>query len=276
MLEVENLTKRYGAFAALDGVSFRARHGRVLGFLGPNGAGKSTTMKIVTGFGAKSGGSVRVCGLDADENPREVKRHIGFLPEDTPLPAHMTVMELLEYASDLKRLPKRERAAGIAKIVEMTGISHVCGRLIRNLSKGYRQRVGIARALIGFPEVLILDEPTSGLDPSQLIEIRALVRELGKSHTLIFSSHILSEVESVCDDVVIIHRGRVLASGTPAELTGAGGGSKYALTLGEGANAAAVLAALAGFEGVELSPVLPSLEDAFVRLIAGASREEAE
>jgi ABC-2 type transport system ATP-binding protein len=275
MLEVENLTKQYGAFAALRGVSFRAEHGRVLGFLGPNGAGKSTAMKIITGFTEKSGGTVKVCGIDTDENPQEIKRRIGFLPEDTPLPVQMTVTEFLEYASDLKKVPKRAQTDGIAKITELTGLTQVRGRLIRNLSKGYRQRVGIAQALVGFPEVLILDEPTSGLDPSQLIEIRALVRELGKSHTLIFSSHILSEVESVCDKAVIIYKGRVLASGSPSELIRTDKGSAYTLTLGENANADDVARALAGFSDVTLTPILPSLEDTFVRLIADADREEA-
>jgi ABC-2 type transport system ATP-binding protein len=270
MLEVENLTKQYGDFSALRGVSFRAEHGEVLGFLGPNGAGKSTTMKIVTGFIAKSGGNIRVCGIDTDSNPVEAKRNIGFLPEDTPLPYQMTVTEFLEYSSDLKKVPKHEKSDGIEKITDLTGLSHVRNRLIRNLSKGYKQRVGIAQALVGFPEVLILDEPTSGLDPSQLIEIRALVRNLGKSHTVIFSSHILSEVESVCDKAVIIYKGRVLASGAPSELIGTDKVSSYTLTLDENIDVEHVKKNLAGFSGVTLTPILPSLEDTFVKLIAGA------
>ena len=311
MLEINNLTKIYGSVRALGGIDFRAEHGQILGFLGPNGAGKSTTMNIITGFIPKSGGSVKVCGIDIDEDPHEAKRRIGYLPEHTPLPVNMTVDEFLEFSSDLKKVPKADRKKGIDYAEELTGLAHVRQRLIRNLSKGYKQRVGIAQALIGFPEVLILDEPTSGLDPSQLIEIRALVRALGKSHTIIFSSHILSEVDSVCNSVIIIYKGRILANGTPGEI--AAGASKLKLTVqGARESAIASIQKLPGIhklrseesaEGqavftieteentelrpalfyalsearlpiLELTPQSASLEDAFVSLVTAAEKEE--
>jgi ABC-2 type transport system ATP-binding protein len=308
MLEVDRLTKQYGAATALRDVSFRAEHGQTLGFLGPTGAGKSTTMKIIAGYIGKSGGAVRICGLDTDAHPHEAKRHIGFLPEDTPLPHHMTVTEFLEYASDLKMVPANEKFGGIDDIMDLTGLSHVRNRLIRNLSNGYKQRVGIAQALVGFPEALILDEPTAGLDPSQIIDIRALVRELGKSHTLIFSSHILSEVESICDKAVIICKGRVLADSPLTEL--AGGSPELTLTLlGSHAAALAVVGKIDGATVVgggeagdgritftlktskevrpnlfyalaeaklpilELSEHIPSLEDTYIRLVNAAEED---
>jgi ABC-2 type transport system ATP-binding protein len=272
MLEISGLTKTYGKTEALRGVSFTARHGRVLGLLGPNGAGKSTTMNIVTGYIPKTEGSVRICGIDTDEAPTEAKKHVGYLPEHTPLPHNMTVTEFLEYSGDLKKVPKREQKQGIDRALALSGLTEVGGRLIRNLSKGYKQRVGIAQALIGFPEVLILDEPTSGLDPSQLIEIRSLVRELGREHTVLFSSHILSEVESVCDRAVIIYKGRVLADGKPEELAGsAADGFRLTTDAREDEIAAALRGG--GIVDFALSPAQSSLEDAFVRLIAAAERE---
>ena len=272
MLEITDLTKTYGKTEALRGVGFTAHHGQVLGLLGPNGAGKSTTMNIVTGYIPKTEGSVRICGIDTDEAPAEAKRQVGYLPEHTPLPYNMTVTEFLEYSGDLKKVPKREQKRGMDRAAELSGLTEVRGRLIRNLSKGYKQRVGIAQALIGFPEVLILDEPTSGLDPSQLIEIRSLVRELGKRHTVVFSSHILSEVESVCDRAVIIYKGRVLADGTPEELARGTAGGFHLTT---GANGDEISAALrdGGIADFTLSPVRASLEDAFVRLVAAVERE---
>jgi ABC-2 type transport system ATP-binding protein len=273
MLEVTNLTKNYGAAEALRGISFRAEHGQVLGILGPNGAGKSTAMNIITGFIPKSGGSVRVCGIDTDAGA-SFKEHIGYLPEAAPLYVNMTVNEFLEFSSDIKNIPKRGVKSGIAKATELTGLSHVRGRLIRNLSKGYKQRVGIAQALIGFPEVLILDEPTGGLDPAQLIEIRRLVRELGREHTVIFSSHILAEAESVCDRVVVLYKGRVLADGRPSELIAEQSGAFRLSATATSEQIAGALAA-AGIRDAAVEPVNRSLEDEFVRLIARAEQEGA-
>ncbi len=218
MIEVRNLTKRYGSNVALDDISFSVEEGTVLGFLGPNGAGKSTTMNIITGYLSASDGSVTVDGLDTLEHPNEVKRKIGYLPEQPPLYQDMTVKEYLNFMYELKKvtLPKKKHLDEICSLVK---IENVYGRLIANLSKGYRQRVGIAQALLGNPPVLILDEPTVGLDPKQIIEIRNLVQNLGRSHTVILSSHILPEVQAVCERVVVINNGRLVADGTPDNLS---------------------------------------------------------
>ncbi|MDR2656909.1 MAG: ABC transporter ATP-binding protein [Oscillospiraceae bacterium] len=274
MVEVSGLTKTYGKINALRGVDFTAEHGQVLGLLGSNGAGKSTTMNIIAGYIPKTGGSVKICGVDIDESPYEAKKRLGYLPEHTPLAVNMTVAEFLEFSGDLKKVPKTERQRGLDRAVELTGLKEVRWRLIRNLSKGYRQRVGIAQALIGFPEVLILDEPTVGLDPSQLIEIRALVRELGQEHTVLFSSHILSEVESVCDRVVIIYKGNVLADGRPDEVAGTVAGG-YRLTAAANQNEITAALRNGGLTDFTLSPITSTLEDAFVRLVAQAERETA-
>ncbi len=212
MIEVKNLTKRYGSNVALDNVSFTVDEGTILGFLGPNGAGKSTAMNIITGYLSATEGSVTVSGYNTLDNPNEVKRLIGYLPEIPPLYVDMTVAEYLNFMYDLKKV-KLPRADHIKEICELTKISHVYKRLIGNLSKGYRQRVGIAQALLGNPPVLILDEPTVGLDPKQIIEIRELVTRLGRNHTIILSSHILSEIQAVCERVIIINNGRLVADG---------------------------------------------------------------
>ena len=218
MIEVENLVKRYGGHLAVDHLSFTVEKGCVCGFLGPNGAGKSTTMNMMTGYLAPTEGEVRVDGHSVTQDPAGAKACIGYLPEQPPLYVDMTVREYLEFAAGLKRIPGGERAAQLDRILEMTRTADVSGRLIRNLSKGYRQRVGIAAALLGTPKIIILDEPTVGLDPAQMIEIRSLIRDLGKTHTVILSSHILSEVQSVCDRVLIIAHGKLVAQGTPEEL----------------------------------------------------------
>ena len=219
MIEVENLVKRYGGHLAVDHLSFTVEKGCVCGFLGPNGAGKSTTMNMMTGYLAPTEGEVRVDGHSVTQDPAGAKACIGYLPEQPPLYVDMTVREYLEFAAGLKRIPRGERAAQLDRILEMTRTADVSGRLIRNLSKGYRQRVGIAQALLGRPEIIILDEPTVGLDPAQIIEIRELIRELGKEHTLVLSSHILSEVQAVCDAIMIISKGRLVASDTSENLT---------------------------------------------------------
>ncbi|WP_407721098.1 ABC transporter ATP-binding protein [Ruminococcus sp. JE7B6] len=218
MIEVKNLTKRYGDIKALDDISFTVDTGEVLGFLGPNGAGKSTTMNIITGYISSTSGTVTVDGTEILENPRETKRKIGYLPEIPPLYPEMTVRKYLEFMFDLKKvkLPKKEHIGEIMRLVRITDMAD---RLIKNLSKGYRQRVGFGQALLGNPPVLILDEPTVGLDPKQIIEIRKLIRSLGKKHTVIFSSHVLSEISATCDRIIVISEGRLVADSKADELS---------------------------------------------------------
>ena len=221
MIEVEHLTKRYGAHTAVDDISFTVEDGCIYGLLGPNGAGKSTTMNILTGYLSATAGAVKVAGHDIAEEPLEAKRAIGYLPEQPPLYPEMTVREYLLFVAELKGVKhKKERAPMVETAMGRTGLQPVQNRLIRNLSKGYRQRVGIAAALLGEPKVIILDEPTVGLDPAQVIEIRGLIHDLGRTHTVILSSHILSEVQTVCDRVLIISAGKLVAQGTPEELAG--------------------------------------------------------
>ena len=229
MIEVAGLSKKYGSHIAVRGVNFTVNDGEVLGFLGLNGAGKSTIMNIMTGYISMTEGSVTINGYDILLNPAEAKKHIGYLPELPPLYPDMTVEEYLNFMYDLKkvRLPK---APHIAEICTLVKIDDVKGRLIKNLSKGYRQRVGIAQALLGNPDVIILDEPTVGLDPRQIIEIRNLIHHLGRNHTVIVSSHILSEIQSVCDRIIVINKGTIIADGKPDELSRKLSGSS-ALTL---------------------------------------------
>lgn len=218
MIEVTALSKRYGSHLAVNNVSFSIKDGEVVGFLGPNGAGKSTIMNILTGYISLTAGSASVDGYDIVESPQDAKRHIGYLPEIPPLYTDMTVREYLDFMFDLKKV-KLPRKPHLDEICKLVMISDVQNRLIKNLSKGYRQRVGIAQALIGNPDTLILDEPTVGLDPKQIIEIRDLISRLGKNHTVILSSHILSEIQAVCDRIIIINGGRLVADGTPDELS---------------------------------------------------------
>ena len=227
MIEVTNLTKKYGKHTAVDHLSFRVEKGQIYGFLGPNGAGKSTTMNIITGYLAPSQGTVIVNGKDIQKEPEEAKKCIGYLPELPPVYADMTVEEYLRFAAELKKIPKAQRAEQVAKVMEMTRITDMKKRLIRNLSKGYKQRVGLAQAILGDPEVIILDEPTVGLDPKQIIEIRDLIRSLGKNHTVILSSHILSEVSAVCDHIMIISHGKLVASDSPEGLQNLMSGSGW-------------------------------------------------
>lgn len=218
MISVTGLSKRYGTHLAVDDVSFSIKKGEIIGFLGPNGAGKSTIMNILTGYLSLTQGDVKIDGFDIMENPEQAKRRIGYLPEIPPLYLDMTVMEYLGFIYDIKKVsfPKGPHLGEIVKLVK---IDNVKDRLIKNLSKGYRQRVGIAQALVGNPDVLILDEPTVGLDPKQIIEIRNLIARLGKNHTIILSSHILSEVQAVCERVIIINRGKIIADDTPDMLS---------------------------------------------------------
>lgn len=218
MIQVENLVKKYSDRPVVNNLTFTVDKGQIYGFLGPNGAGKSTTMNIMTGYIAASSGTVIINGYDILKEPEKAKRCIGYLPEIPPLYTDMTVWEYLLFVAELKKVPKKERNSHVDKIIKMVHIEDVLGRLIRNLSKGYKQRVGLAQALIGDPEVLILDEPMVGLDPKQIIEMRELIKSLAKEHTIILSSHILSEVSAVCDHIMIISDGKLAASGSPQEL----------------------------------------------------------
>ncbi len=212
MIEIEHLTKKYGNHTAVDDLNLTIEPGRIYGFLGPNGAGKSTTMNIITGYLAASDGTVKIGGYDIYKEANKAKALIGYLPEIPPLYPDMTVLEYLEFVAELKKIPRADRKSEVDEACVMTGISDVAGRLIRNLSKGYKQRVGLAQAILGKPEIIILDEPTVGLDPAQIIEVRDLIRELGKDHTVILSSHILSEISEVCNYVFIISKGKLVAS----------------------------------------------------------------
>ncbi|GHV70898.1 ABC transporter ATP-binding protein [Spirochaetia bacterium] len=218
MIEAANLVRRYGPHTAVDQVNFKIGKGEIVGFLGPNGAGKSTTMNILTGYLSSSSGTVTVDGLDILDYPLEAKRKIGYLPENPPLYPEMTVNEYLSFVSEIKKIKKDARKAHVNGIIESTALGEVSKRLIKNLSKGYKQRVGLAQALIGDPEALILDEPTAGLDPKQILEIRDLISSLGKDRTIILSSHILPEVSAVCQRVLIINQGKIVADDTAANL----------------------------------------------------------
>ncbi len=218
MIEIENLTKRYGDKLAVDNISFKVKKGSIVGFLGKNGAGKSTTMNIITGYISASGGTARINGYDILKNPMEVKKCIGYLPEKPPIYSEMTVMEYLKFVCAIKDVKASSVKSHIDEIAELVKLTDVISRRIGNLSKGYQQRVGMAQALVGNPEVLILDEPTVGLDPKQIIEIRRMIKALGKKHTIILSSHILPEVADVCEQVVIINEGKIVAQDTLANL----------------------------------------------------------
>ena len=218
MIEINHLVKKYGSHVAVDDLSLTVEPGKIYGFLGPNGAGKSTTMNIITGYLAATSGEVKINGFDVLKQPEKAKKCVGYLPEIPPLYQDMTVKEYLVFVAELKKLEKSLRAGYVKEAMKITKTEEVSGRLIRNLSKGYRQRVGFAQAVLGYPEILILDEPTVGLDPKQIIEIRDLIKELGKKHTIILSSHILSEISAVCDHVFIISHGKLVASDSTENL----------------------------------------------------------
>ena len=218
MIEVKNLVKKYGDHTAVDHLSFTVEKGQIYGFLGPNGAGKSTTMNIMTGYLGATDGEVLINGHDILKEPQAAKKSIGYLPELPPLYMDMTVMEYLKFSAELKKIKKEDREQEIEKALKLVKLAYVQDRLIKNLSKGYKQRVGLAQAILGFPEIIILDEPTVGLDPKQIIEIRELIRELAKEHTVILSSHILAEIREVCDYIMIISKGKLVASDTPEHL----------------------------------------------------------
>lgn len=252
MIEIKNLSKKYGSHLAVDNISFTVKSGEILGFLGPNGAGKSTTMNILTGYLSATSGEVKIDGYDILDNPVEAKKKIGYLPELPPLYMDMTVREYLDFVYDLKKVTE-EREAHLNQICETVKILDVKDRLIANLSKGYKQRVGLAQAMVGNPEVLILDEPTVGLDPKQIIEIRSVIRELGKNHTVILSSHILQEVNAICERVIIINKGKLMASDTPDNLAKSiSNENKFQLRVaGEEAGISQTLKAVPGIKYVE-------------------------
>ena len=218
MIEVKHVTKKYGNFIAVDDINFTINNDEVVGFLGPNGAGKSTTMNMITGYIEPTSGKIIVNDYDVSKDPKKVKRQIGYMPESTPLYNDLTVREFVNYMADLKYVKRKEKKEKVDKVLQDVGLTSVQKKLIRNLSRGYKQRVSMAGALIGDPKVLILDEPTVGLDPKQITEIRDLIRKLGKNHTVILSSHILSEVSQICERVIIINKGKVLAVDTPSNL----------------------------------------------------------
>jgi ABC-2 type transport system ATP-binding protein len=254
MIEVENLTKRYGRFVALDAISFSARQGEIVGFLGPNGAGKTTTMRILTGYMPPTEGTAKVAGCDVVEDSLEMRRHVGYLPETVRLYRDMTVQGYLKFAAQLRGVSRvRER---VAEVLELVGMTERARSLIRSLSKGMQQRIGLAQAIVHDPEVLILDEPTIGLDPHQVQDLRALVRDLGLDHTVMLSTHILSEAEQICDRVIILDRGRIVAEDTPDRLReNLNRGGRLFLRVGERASSQEVLRvvqAVPGVEGVEV------------------------
>ena len=218
MIEVKNVTKKYGNTTAVDNISFDVKDGEVVGFLGPNGAGKSTTMNMITGFIEPTEGQIIVNGNDISKKPKKAKKQIGYMPESVPLYYELTVREFVTYMAELKFVGRKERKAEVEKVIKETGLQEVQKKLIRNLSRGYKQRVSLAGALVGNPDVIILDEPTVGLDPKQITEIRELIKELGKKHTVILSTHILSEVSQICEKVVIINKGKIVAIDTPENL----------------------------------------------------------
>ena len=218
MIEVKNITKKYGKAVAVDNISFNIEDGEIVGLLGPNGAGKSTTMNIITGFIEQTEGDVIIDGYNTLKKPKKAKKEIGYMPEGVPLYTDLTVKEFVNYMAEIKQVNKKERKEKVEKIIEKTGLKDVEKKLIKNLSRGYKQRVSMAGALVGEPKILILDEPTVGLDPKQITEIRSMIKELGKEHTIILSSHILSEVSQICNKVIIINKGKIVAIDTPENL----------------------------------------------------------
>ena len=265
MIEIKNLTKRYGQIRAVDDISLTIKKGEILGFLGPNGAGKSTTMNILTGYISATSGSVSVGGYDIMDSPREAKRLIGYLPEQPPLYYDMTVNEYLRFICDLKSVPLKQRRRQLDEILYLVKIGDMRDRLIKNLSKGYKQRVGVAQALVGNPQVLVLDEPTVGLDPKQIIEIRKLIGALRHEHTIILSTHILQEVNAVCSTVAVINKGKLAASGSVSDFTAAEGTvSKFMISVVGGSGKSEIQKVLQNVDGVRRVDFVRVDKDAFI------------
>ncbi len=262
---VENLTKKYGSQKAVDNISFEVKTGEIVGFLGPNGAGKTTTMKIITCFLAPSDGDVKVNGLSIHEHQDEIKKKIGYLPESNPLYEDMPVLEYLEYAAELHGVPKSKIPDQIMKMVRVTGLDAEKHKIIGELSKGYKQRVGLAQAMIHDPEILILDEPTTGLDPNQIVEIRKLIRELGREKTVILSTHILSEVEATSDRILIINNGKIVADGTAANLRKqAQGQEMLKVQISDAENSDVIFNGLRSIETIAMIDPVPDVENTFI------------
>lgn len=279
MIEVEHLTKKYGDLIAVNDLNFTIEKGNIWGLLGPNAAGKTTTMRILTGFLPATNGKARVAGFDVFENPEDVKKIMGYLPENVPLYPEMTVREYLHFVAEIKQVPSSQRASAVEKAIEVSSLQSVWRRLIKNISRGYRQRVGIAQALIHDPEVLILDEPTIGLDPAQIREIRELIKSLKTSHTIILSTHILAEVTQTCDGVIIINEGRLMRSGSLDELTASFSKGKDGVLLKlrqTGSGVQSLLKNIPGVKNISLQddgikiewPTGQDLRDRLVHLIA--------
>lgn len=265
MIEVRNLVKKYGNHLAVDHLNFTVESGQIYGFLGPNGAGKSTTMNIMTGYLGATEGEVLINGHNILDEPEAAKHFIGYLPEMPPLYVDMKVREYLAFVAELKKIPKAEREEQIDKVIHMVQLEDVEERLIRNLSKGYKQRVGLAQAILGFPEIIILDEPTVGLDPKQIIEIRQLIRELAKEHTVILSSHILAEIQEVCDYIMIISKGHLVASDTPENLEKALSNQRQTELVAKG-EMEKVQQILEGLEGLQKMEVTEGEEEGTTRV----------
>lgn len=277
MIEVRDLVKRYGDHVAVDHLSFTVKEGQIYGFLGPNGAGKSTTMNIMTGYIGPTEGTVIIDGHDITDDPEAAKAKIGYLPEMPPLYSDMTVREYLTFAAELKRVPRAQRESEVKRVMEATHVEVMENRLTCNLSKGYRQRVGVAQAIIGSPDIIILDEPTIGLDPTQILEMRDLIRGLGREHTVIISSHILAEIQAVCDHVLIINRGKFVASGTLTELEAQMTSASVNVTVKSDSpeKAVSVLEAVPGVEGVEILPSPEGETSLSLAISRGADIREA-
>ena len=315
MIEIRNLTKRYGSFLAVDDITFEVEKGKILGFLGPNGAGKTTTMRIVTGFMPPTKGTAIVSGFDVVENPLDVKRRIGYMPETPPLYVDMTVEEYLNFAARLKQIPAKEVKGAMELACEKVDLNNVLSKVIKALSKGYKQRVGLAQAIIHDPEVLILDEPTIGLDPIQIREVRELIRSLAGEHTIILSTHILPEVDMICDEVVIIQNGKIIAKDTPDGLSKSMKGAERLTVIVEGPTeeVSSVASAIEGVNSIlestaenghcslvlecdfkfhvrkslsdvfskkgwsllEMKVIESTLEDVFIHMMSGSEEEEA-
>ena len=277
MIEVSHLSKKYGTHPAIEDLSFTVGDGQIFGLLGPNGAGKSTIMNILTGYLAPTSGEVKVAGFSLPEQARQAKACVGYLPEQPPLYPEMTVQEYLDFAAELKGVKKAQRREQVQQAARRTGLDQVMPRLIRSLSKGYRQRVGIAQALLGAPQLIILDEPTVGLDPAQVIEIRRLIRELGKSHTVILSSHILSEVQAVCSQVLILSKGHLVAVGAPEQLAEKlnPGSRLRATVLGGGKTVLKTVGSIPGIRKVEIESEVDG-QVTFTAESADASDRRAE
>lgn len=265
MIEVRNLVKKYGNHLAVDHLNFTVESGQIYGFLGPNGAGKSTTMNIMTGYLGATEGEVLINGHNILDEPEAAKHFVGYLPEMPPLYVDMKVREYLAFVAELKKIPKAEREEQIDKVIHMVQLEDVEERLIRNLSKGYKQRVGLAQAILGFPEIIILDEPTVGLDPKQIIEIRQLIRELAKEHTVILSSHILAEIQEVCDYIMIISKGHLVASDTPENLEKALSNQRQTELVAKG-EMEKVQQILEGLEGLQKVEVTEGKEEGTTRV----------